>query len=420
MSGVERVAIPSSASQLLIQCLERFEGESQKINNRDELVRFFCQTVLPFLAENALIRDLRGEWGVRRAQLQKEVLDYEERAMAEVVTTFHEIKDSFRLKPCKEISQHICLLDGLVGQNQSMIAPPLYRAIYDELKALLHLMLHAGYKDLCVPHAKIASEKKYVPVGPSFELRDECYIETFEFAPSVIRACQAIEDVHVGRLHDPAIVWWYFESAMWCWKTPRLYFEQVPKNDNSDKISFQMLCNMSAWMEIAAVRDRPELQPPAVIFTNDLFQKGLGVVINAIGMFLAGAPAHVGTTLHEPEVSFTLVLDGNELWVHATFENQATEKFFIQAFHEGDDGEGSSLFKFVKSIFSLPQRGERKASLLYKWESPSKHISRLRLPPKLKQAFFERKSHGKTYYFAGARIRMKNAESTVKLLRERR
>jgi len=51
---------------------------------------------------------------------------------------------------------------------------------------------------------------------------------------------------------------------------------------------------------------------------------------------------------------FELVLDGNELWLHVIFENQAIEEFFIQAFHEGTDLEGSQQYQFMKEIFKNP------------------------------------------------------------------
>ena len=51
---------------------------------------------------------------------------------------------------------------------------------------------------------------------------------------------------------------------------------------------------------------------------------------------------------------FELILDGNELWVHATFENHEVEKFHVQTFNEGAEGEGSQQYQFVKKLFKDP------------------------------------------------------------------
>lgn len=404
------MGVSSASPHIFLQCLERLEADAQEMIDRDELVRFFCERVVPFLAESDVISDLRSDWQQKYIQMNEAIDDLQKRATTEVLASLQELKGSLCKSKEAKIRQQLLHLDEITKRED----PPRYETLYYELKNLLFLALQAGYVDLCKRYALLASRKVYV----GNQLSDELYIDTFVFAPSVTLVCNAIESSHSARLHDPAIVWGYFESAMWCWRTPRMYFEQPTKKDQP--ISFQVLCNMSAWMEIAVTRERLELRSPVVIFTNDLFQRGLSVIINAIGMFLAGAPVRAIATTREPEVTFTLVLDGNELWVHATFENRATEKFFIQAFHECGDGEGSALFKFVKSIFTTSQRGERRARLPAKWETASKHINRLKLPEDLKQAFFERKAHGSTYYLAGTQVRIKNPGGVMHELAERR
>lgn len=415
MNEAENMGVSGLSSQIFVQCLGRFEVDAQGMVEHAEVVRFFCQTVLPFLAENTLISHLRSAWKKKYAQVDGEISVLQDQALGEVLASYHEMRPSLSKSKNAEIRQQIALLEGLTKH----VSPSQYHMLSEEVKTLLHLALHAGYVDLCKRYAQVASRKKNDSEDGSHQPGDELYVDTFTLAPSVIKAYEAIESVHVGRFSDPATVWGYFEAAMWCWKTPRLYFEQPPKRDRPSDISFELLCNMSAWMEIASARDRIELQSPPVVFTSDLFQRGLGVVINAIGMYLAGASLHMVSSPNEPEVAFTLILDGNELWVHATYENRATEKFFIQAFHEGDDRGGSSLFKFVKSVFASPQKGKGEARLSADWETASKHISRLKLPEELKRAFFERKAHGSTYYFAGIQIRMKNPGDVMRELQGR-
>ncbi len=113
------------------------------------------------------------------------------------------------------------------------------------------------------------------------------------------------------------------------------------------------------------------------------------------------------------------MLDGNELWIKVIFENQVTEKFYVQKFNEGPRKKESPLFKFVKDIIKNPQVGERKANLLYGWESASKHINRLHLPEELKQAFFG-KSYSSTFTFKGIKVQLcLDLGEVLKRLRER-
>lgn len=179
---------------------------------------------------------------------------------------------------------------------------------------------------------------------------------------------------------------------------------------------------MVAIPEITAARDRSELQSPPIIFTKDLFQIGLSTLINAVTVHLSQDPKPRPQPIQlpaQPTTAFELMLDGNELWVKVNFENQTTEKFYVQKFHEGSDPEGSPLFKFVKGIIKNPQAGERKADLLYRWESASKHINRLQLPEELKQAFFG-KSYSSTFRFKGISVQLPTNEGEViAKLRER-
>ncbi len=408
----------TSSSLLLLKCLERFEKQSQEMASREGLVRFFCQEVLPFIAEEATIEPLRVEWRERRDHLNQQIQDAEVHAMAETKEVFHEIKRVISSIDNERVLQQIALLDRLVVSQKQWYGPPLYQVLYDEIKQLLQLLLGAGQRDLCTKYAKLASCKKYVSRGSISELEEEVYIGEFSFAPSVVDAFTAIEDVYLNRFYDPAIVWWYFEGAIWCWSTPELYFEHVEASQHGKNhgFHFQTICYKFAWKEIAAGRDRVEAQSTPVIFTKDLFQNGLRVLINAISTHICGHKENVPPCPKEPVTTFELILDGNELWVQAMFENQMAEKFFIQAFHEEAGGEGSGVFRFVKDLFEDKREGERRANLIYKWESASKCINRIKLPKELKQAFFG-KVHGATFYFRGTRVWVRDAKDLLRELR---
>ena len=243
---------------LLFNCLERFEKQSREITNRNDLVEFFCRHIIPLFAENSNIEDLRNEWKSRRNQLNQNIHETEARALNEIKNTFQEIKAAVGHANSEVITQRMTLIDRLMTGQEKWYGSPLYRFLYDELKQLFQLLLEAGYEDLCKKYANLATHKKYVqkdpnqgerwvyvleggrtshflstkeleeaqkrgdenlllPIPPDYTLMDETYIVEFSFAPSVIDAYAAMDAVHWDRLQDPVIVWWYFESALWCW-----------------------------------------------------------------------------------------------------------------------------------------------------------------------------------------------------------
>lgn len=444
--------LATNQSLLLLNCLERFEKQSKEIN-RNELVELFCEHVIPSLAENGIIDELRKIWSLKRDQMNRRIQETETKALGEIKETFAEVEKIVRNSLDEKITLKLALIARLISGEEKWYGTPLYRILYDELKQLFEILLQAGYADLCKNYAKIATRKIYLQtdpnqgerwvrilengqtskvlnaeeleivrvedresllsIPPDYHLVDEAYIEEFSFAPTVLDAYVAMDASHWNRLSDPAVVWWYFESALWCWKTSEFYFDEVirPKNGNDHGKHFKTTCEKVAWREIAAVRDRDYSVRAPVIFTEILFRVGLRTLVNAISSYLTQGielqPRPI-LTAEKPSAAFDLYLDGNELWVKVTFENEMMENFYIQKFHEGSDPEGSALYKFVKDIINNPQTGEKKADLTYKWESASKHINRLKLPEELKRAFFG-KAHSSTFQFKGLKVRLSSS-----------
>lgn len=113
------------------------------------------------------------------------------------------------------------------------------------------------------------------------------------------------------------------------------------------------------------------------------------------------------------------MLKDNELWVSATFENGDSSKFYVQRFYEGIDDNGSSIYKFIKNLFNSPDSGTKKAQPHNEWDTPSKHINRLKLPIDLKKAFFG-KSYSSTFNFNGMRVELpSDCSEVLNELRER-
>jgi hypothetical protein len=345
--------------------------------------------------------------------LNKRVQETEEMALSEVKGAFQEIKRSIDDSDNEKIMSQRALLDRLISGKEIWHGSPLYRVLYDEVQRLLGMLLEAGHQDLCLRFGRVAVCTTMFDDGEV----QEPYIEQFTFAHSVGEAYAALDSISVGNLDDPVVAWWYFESALWCWRTFESYFD-VGKPFKFDEQDFRMVCTKSAWKEIAVIRDRVDEDIVPVIFTKDLFQKGLRSIINSVMQYAAleGASRKRAMSRDLAGTEFELVLDGNELWVYATLENRETEKFLIQRFHEEAGGDGSGMFRFVKNLFDDEREGERRANLIYKWESASKYINRIKLPKELKQAFFGR-VHGATFYFSGIRAQVMHADKLLQELR---
>ena len=398
---------------LILQCLKRFEDQAIKAQNREDLVKLFCLEVVPFLAEATALDGLKQEWCDQKSKLNNRLQEAEYAALAEIKGMFQQVKRSIGDSGHELITRQIALLERLIHGKEVWHGSPLYRVLYEEEQRLLGMLLEAGYQKLCSRFGRVATRTTMFEDGAVQEL----YMEQFTFAPSVSEAYAALDSISTSHLDDPAVAWWYFELALWCWRTPEAYFD-MSMSSKFDEQNFRLVCIRSAWKEIVGIRDHIDEAVVPVVFTKDLFQKGLKSLINSVMQYAAlEGRSRKGVLSREPAgTEFEMVLDGNELWIQVTFENKEAERFFIQRFHEGVGGEMSAPFKFVRSLVSDGRKGERRADLCYKWESASKLINRLRLPEELKRAFFG-KSYGATFQFGGLRVAVE-LEISKKILYE--
>ncbi len=402
---------------LILQCLKRFEDQALKAQNREDLVKLFCLEVVPFLAEATALDGLKHEWCEQKSKMNNRMQEAEKAALAEIKGAFHQVKRSVGDSGHELITRQIALLERLIHGKEVWHGSPLYRVLYEELQRLLGMLLKAGYQKLCSRFGRVATRTTMFEDGAVQEL----YMEQFSFAPSVSEAYVALDSISTSHLDDPAVAWWYFELALWCWRTPEAYFD-MSMSSKFDEQNFRLVCIRSAWKEIAVIRDHIDEAVAPVVFTKDLFQKGLKSLINSVMQYAAleGESRKRAMFRDSAGTEFELVLDGNELWVYATLENRESEKFLIQKFHEEAGGELSGMFRFVKDLFDDDRKGERRATLTRKWESTSKLINRIKFPDELRQAFFG-KSYGATFYFKGLRVMLKpsSSEDVLKELRER-
>lgn len=118
-------------------------------------------------------------------------------------------------------------------------------------------------------------EENLILFTPDFEQVEKIDIEEVIFSPTVVEAYSEIDAIRWKRHQDPAIIWWYFECALWCWKTPEIYFDQIMTKDVEDYENyFHTLCDKVAWREIACVRDNKTLEKTPTVFTKEFFQNG--------------------------------------------------------------------------------------------------------------------------------------------------
>lgn len=441
------MSILNSQSSFFLNSLERFEKQSFECT-RNELIELFCEQVIPFLEESPLIEELRKDWQVQQDRMHQRVQKAEEKALKEVKEAFREIKAAIKRPSNPKIKEKIKCIEDLISGKRKLYGTPLYQILYGKVKELIILLLNLGHISFCKRFAKLETRKIYeqvdsiqnerwvqvledghtskvlgageikllgkeekaalLPLPPEHHLVDKIFIEEFSFAPTVIEAHIAMDAIRWDRLQHPAVVWWYFKSALWCWKTTEFYFDEIvrPKNGQDYEKHFKTTCSQAAWQEIVSAKEKNSEEKSPIIFTANLFRKGLHAITNAISVYFSGGATLKGNhleTSEQPSTIFELILDGNELWVSATFENEMTERFYIQKFHEGIDGEGSQLYQFIRDVVSNPEAGEKQSKLKYKWESAAKHINRIQLPKILKEKFFP-KSHGSHFQFGGVRV----------------
>lgn len=444
-------AIPNQ-SLVLLTCLERFEKQVEVTASRAELVGLFCRQIIPLLSEHNLIDDLREYWLLRRTQINQKIQELEEKALEEVKGTFVQVREAIGNKTDKRILVKLSLINRLILGDEKWYGNPLYRILYSEMKELFEMLIDAGYVDLCKKYAKTRTRAIYIETHPQRvdksaqmftetgdakilegketeitsiteqsglisipierHLVDKTYIQEFFFAPIVLEADAARDEVNRDRICDPVIAWWYFDVALRYWNTTEFYFDEIvrPKNGNDHGKHFQTTCEKVAWREISSVKEGDNLDRPAVTFTEGLFRVGLRALINEINIYLSQDPIVFKKQLHSIRTSvttFELFLDGNELWVNVKFENDAIEKFYIQKFHEGRDLEGSRLYQFMCELLNESSSGGGRPSQKRTWESASKCINRLKLPELLKREFFSR-CQGDEFQFRAPLISLKS------------
>lgn len=311
----------------LLENLNALSKEADAIFSRNELIEMFCRRILPVLKEHPRLEPLRTKWRERREELNFEIQKTEKDAFNESVSAFRKIERALKnakIPTSEKITKQLKIINQILSGEERYCSPPLYRVVFDEIRILFYLLLEEGHEDVCRRFAKINTQKTYVQedqnakdqygdwdengnfkiftedktkllsdgektklcrVSPKMKLVDQSYIETFEFCPSYVKTFSANKAASVDRIHDAAVVWWYFESTLQYWNTPASFFDKsIPKQNTKKSCEnyFKCLCDLKSWREIAGARDSKFHVESPVIFTESLFKKGMRTIIAEI------------------------------------------------------------------------------------------------------------------------------------------
>ncbi|HEY2809927.1 MAG TPA: hypothetical protein VGJ00_00835 [Rhabdochlamydiaceae bacterium] len=292
--------------------------------------------------------------------------------------------------------------------------------IYFEVKELLQLLLENGETDLCRQYASLRTVQRHIiqkEKGGAIKTMEEFQIEIYTFAPSVEKAVQALKVIHWDQFHNPAVMWWYFEYALWCWNTSEAYFENpcelwIKQNPHF----FQAWNQKETWREIVCVRNGVQQDQP-IIFTSEFFKEGMKTLINAILAFAAkGFRLEIDNADPLQKMLFELKLEENQLWVFVNDHTLGPKRYYLKRLNDGSDK--SCPYEFIEQLLKeYPNGGDVEVNLPNKSDSIPKAIDRLGLPKSLQRIFFG-VSRGTSVYFRGISVAINRDERCRLILEE--
>ncbi len=391
------------SQSLIIDNLLQFEKECVDITSRNELVVVFCQRVIPFLQKSIALKPLIDRWRQDRECLNYDYKESEKTALDKFIKIFEKVRRRLGADISDTLIKRIARVENTIKGKEGYlyILPPLHDVVFDELKYLFNCLLNEGYTDLCERFVKIGTVREY---DPSIEKWvDNPCVSEYTFA-------ECLEDVSARRkailwdqVHDPVVVWWYFESALWFWNTPKSYFDTPRPKLNTKKACekhAKALGSVGGWSEIASVQDKSLYMKEPIIFTDRLFKQGLLTVITAVREFFSSLCQN--KELGDREVTVELSLDAGDkgldrdaLWLSVIIAGEATKKYCLKKFNDGQ-----RPYEFIKLLFDKYPKGGEVEVDLRESESIPKFIGRLGFTGELKKIFFGR-SQGNRVMFKG-------------------
>ncbi len=435
--------------QFFYESFKQFFLKSEGLSDIREITQFFCNQVIPYLADHPLLIPLRKKWMDRRQELTFDIQIAERDALKEVSTTFRKIE---RALPSAELDSTVRSMieriNRILAGKERYCSPPLYEVLFDEIDLLLERLLSLGHINLCRRFAEIEIRKVCIPKDPSaadrwgisdskgnfkriegkklaraqnrkdYRLMSfgpemiwvDCYkITACKFAPSLKKVSSAHHAASFENMHNPEVIWWYFESALFLWNLPENNFDQpVPRltTKRACKEHFETMGAIRSWREVVSTKYPNMESPRSNIFTPRLFKEGLRTLHAAIVAYFSSYVPTISPSEDE-QIVFKLVfestghskLKSHHLWLLLKVGDTEPTPYYLKRFNDG-----SPYFDSVCDLLRRHSNGGKiQIELKDNSDSIAKWIDRFGLG-KVKKIFFE-KPQGNKVFFKGKEVR---------------
>jgi len=406
--------------QPLLEALTRFERQISSEMTHGSLVELFCRQVIPFLRNDQTIEPLRKKWHRRYESLCAQVTTLEKTALDEVVGAFDRLKQE--LQPIDSLRQEIERIDDILAgtpKEAGFSSWPLYRHAFFEIKRLLEsVLIEPDGLEICKRYALLGVKEKHIPrLNQPSEIVQEPYIMNYTFAPSIDKARLALDAAHWDQTNDPAVMWYYFLYAEWCWNTNESYFERTLDILDKGTNPFPALAEKATWLEIAVIRDGLSTEHGPVVFTAQLFREGFQTLLNDIMTFLVQDGQINDKVEPIDQVTLELCLNENRLWILAFLGLGEPKYFYIKRFNDGE-ATASTPFAFIEALLAnYAGGGEVVLDFADKSENVPRALERMGMLAFFKHLFFGQ-SRGNKVVFYGSKISLPRDEKCRLLLEE--
>lgn len=445
---------------ITLQALQLLAIESSSILDHQELIRYFCLQIIPFLSRSLELFPLWEELRFKYEELATEAEMYEKKAISEIKRAFRRVDIEIKNRTCVPDNIQISLKKhrSIILKNRlPYITYPIFRVYDEEFRNLLQELLKAGYRDVCEKFAELIDIDEYVQKDPLEKerwclLKDDwtieriipeeeiketdkitntrlfCfppekilvkvpYIRSYTFAPSILKASSILKQIQWDQHDNPAIVWQYFKIALECWNTSPSHFAKKispPKTSNETRQFWKKSAEYSTWREISCAKEKEPLNNNIIIFTKELFKKGFKTLIHSIAEFIAQKeqPSLASIDLRQ-KVLFELFLFRGQLWISMD-SSICNEKFCIQRFKDFGYSDGSEQEKFCKqlTLASIDTNGQH---YQITFDNVAHVLDRLKLPKQIKKFYFG-STTGSSVHYTGPKLTILQEIANIKLM----
>ncbi len=261
------------------------ELKENDYNTQEEIICFFCRTLIPFIKNNDELQGIIGTWRKNFENAQSESISLHKEVLNDCERVIKEIEESLGVKAIK-YEEDIKKIKCIFTDDRTLIgftSDPKYLEAYKAVKELLFLLLENGEIGLCSQYANVDDRSHFE--GSKHDEPDvsKPCITSFTFSLSIQKAADQESKFDSKNVQDPCIVWNYFEHALTFWEVEESDIEQQLK---AMKNPITAVAIRGAWLEINPVKNGYKLNKKPVVFTDVFLKKGLRTLINDIKLNL--------------------------------------------------------------------------------------------------------------------------------------